>query len=372
MEHAPVSLNAMRALAAEFEIAGEVVESAPYGSGHINDTYAVVFRQATGTRRYILQRVNHLIFKNVPALMENVCRVTEHIRGKLAAMPGSDPDRETLTVIPTHAGTGYYEAPDGNFWRAYLFIENARTYDVPSGSEQIFEAARAFGRFQSLLADLPPPPLHETIVNFHHTPMRFETLKQAIDDDVCGRVPECREAIDFALEREPMTARVTDALDAGALPLRVTHNDTKINNVMLDDATGRGVCVIDLDTVMPGSLLYDFGDQARTMTGDFEENERDLGRVYAKLDRFEALVRGAMESGRESMTPLEIEWLPFGGRLITFTIGIRFLTDFLQGDVYFKTGRPGENLDRTRTQFALVKSMEAQNDAMREIIGRYS
>jgi Ser/Thr protein kinase RdoA (MazF antagonist) len=383
----PINKSAMADIVAHFQVAGQVVEAAPYGSGHINDTYAVVCAQGTtrpaaepsrcsghtaGRRRMIFQRVNHTIFKDVPGLMRNICRVTEHLRGKLADVPGSDPAREALTVIPTTDGGAYHRTAAGDFWRAYCFIEGAQTYDVPRDNRQIFEAARAFGRFQSLLADLPAPPLTETIANFHHTPMRVANLERAVAADACGRAKECGPEIDFALRFKPRTDRITSGMAAGALSCRVTHNDTKINNVMLDNVTGTGVCVIDLDTVMPGSMLYDFGDQARSTTGRFAENERDLTKIQMDLDRFDHLVRGYLETARGSLNAEELGLLPFAGMLMTYEVGIRFLTDYLQGDVYFRTHRPGENLDRSRTQLALVQQMMAKERELTQIVRKYT
>jgi hypothetical protein len=354
-----------------FRIPGTFVEGMPYGSGHINDTYAVTFEQAGEHRRYILQRVNHLIFKDVPRLMDNIRRVTEHVRGKLREIPGSDPERETLTIVPSTAGDAYCRDADGNYWRAYLFIENARTYDAVESAAQAYEAAKAFGRFQNFLLDLPAPPLHETIPDFHHTPKRFEKLEAAIAADAHNRAADAAAEIAFALARAEQTRTLVELLEAGELPARVTHNDTKINNVMLNDADGRGICVIDLDTVMPGTVLYDFGDQVRTTTATAAEDERDLGKVRFQLGMFDQLVHGYLDAAREFLVPAELRYLGFSGRLITFEIGIRFLTDFLEGDVYFKTHRPGHNLDRCRTQFEMVRQMEEQADDMERVVRRY-
>jgi hypothetical protein len=361
----------LRQVASNFCIAGVFVDAVPYGSGHINDTYAVTFRQDCGWKRYILQRVNHMIFKDVPRLMDNIQRVTEHVRGKLLGIDGSDPERETLTVIPTVSGAPYHRDPRGNYWRAYMFIEDARTYDSVQRGSQAYEAARAFGTFQHFLLDLPSPPLHETIPDFHHTPRRFEKLEAAIGADTHNRARTAAAEIEFALARKSETGTLVDLLESGDLPARVTHNDTKINNVMLNDADGAGICVIDLDTVMPGTVLYDFGDQVRTTTATAAEDERDLSKVQFRLDMFESLVHGYLDAARAFLVPSELKHLGFCGRLITFEIGIRFLTDFLEGDVYFKTHRDGHNLDRCRTQFEMVRQMESQSEAVEEIVARY-
>ena len=361
----------LQAVSRQFQIAGKFTEAVPYGTGHINDTYAVRFRTLGGTVRYIFQRVNHNIFRDVPRLMENIGRVTAHVRGKLAGVPGSDPDRETLTVIPSRDGAPFHRDPNGNFWRAYIFIEGARTFDIVESPAQAYEAAKAFGGFQKQLMDLSGPRLHETIPDFHHTPKRFAKLEQAIAKDVKNRAAKVNREIDFALAHKAMTGTLIDLLAKGELPERVTHNDTKINNVMLDDKTGRGVCVIDLDTVMPGLVLYDFGDQIRTTTFTGSEDEEDLGKVQFKLDLFEALIRGYLDAARDFLTPREVEFLAFSGKLITFEIGIRFLTDYLDGDVYFKTHKPDHNMYRSRVQFERVRLIEEQDEAAARIVAKY-
>ncbi|NQU11481.1 aminoglycoside phosphotransferase family protein, partial [bacterium] len=260
----------LRAIGAQFQIHGEFRQADPYGSGHINDTYCAVYDQGGTIVRFIHQRVNHLIFKNPVALMANVARVTAHLRQKLLADGASEIDRRTLTLVPTRAGAPYHCDAAGNHWRTYLFIENARTYDAVGSPQQAFAAARAFGRFQQLLADLPAPRLHDTIPDFHHTPKRFQGLEQAIAADRAGRAQRTGPEIEFAQRRQQLTT----ALLAAGLPERITHNDTKFNNVMIDDATGEGICVIDLDTVMPGLALYDFGDLVRTATSPAAEDER--------------------------------------------------------------------------------------------------
>ncbi|HEV7926229.1 MAG TPA: aminoglycoside phosphotransferase family protein [Verrucomicrobiae bacterium] len=352
----------LRAVARQFPLRGEFISSAPYGSGHINDTYCVVFDQGGTRLRYIIQRINHHIFKNPPALMENIQRVTAHLANKSAGQ--SDPSRRVLTLIPTHDGQAYYRDAQGDHWRVYIFIEKARTFDAVESPRQAFEAAKAFGQFQKLLADLPAPRLHDTIPDFHHTPKRFAALESAIAADVANRAKQAKPEIEFALRHRAATRMLLDA----NLPERVTHNDTKFNNVMLDDATGEGICVIDLDTVMPGLALYDFGDMVRTTTSPAKEDERDLSKVTMQFSMFEALAQGYLPAAEEFLTSAEKKLLPFAGVLITFEIGIRFLTDFLAGDTYFKVHREGHNLDRCRTQFKLVESIEQQEAAMRKLV----
>jgi Ser/Thr protein kinase RdoA (MazF antagonist) len=353
----------VRAVARQFQIHGEFLEAAPYGSGHINDTYCVVFQQAGTPVRYILQRINHGIFKNPVALMENIQRVTSHLAAKAGGQP--EATRRVLTLVAARDGRAWLVDADGNHWRAYLFIEKARTYDAVESVEQAFKAARAFGQFQAQLADLPAPRLHDTIPDFHHTPKRFAALEQAIGADVAGRAALAGREIQFALAHKAITGVLLDA----RLPERVTHNDTKFNNVMLDDATGEGICVIDLDTVMPGLALYDFGDMVRTTTSPAKEDERDLSKVVMQFPMFEALIRGYLPAAGGFLTPAEKKLLPFSGKLITFEIGIRFLTDYLAGDTYFKVHRDGHNLDRCRTQFKLVESIEQQEPEMNKLIG---
>jgi len=345
----------------QFQVSGQYLAAEPYGSGHINDTYCVTCDQGGARVRYILQRINHNIFKNPAALMENIQRVTAHIGGRLANRP--DASRRVLTVIPTRDGRPFHQDEQGNYWRTYIFIEKARTFDAVESSSQALEAAKAFGKFQKLLADLPSPRLNETIPDFHHTPKRFAALEKAIAADAVNRAALAKAEIDFALKHKPMAAVL---LDAG-LPERVTHNDTKFNNVMLDDATGEGICVIDLDTVMPGLVLYDFGDMVRTTTSPAKEDERDLEKVQMQFPMFEALVRGYLGAA-DFLSPSEKQFLPCSGKLITFEIGIRFLADFLSGDTYFKVKRDGHNLDRCRTQFKLVESIEQQEEKMNKLV----
>jgi Ser/Thr protein kinase RdoA (MazF antagonist) len=352
----------VRSVAGQFHIAGEFLSAEPYGSGHINDTYCVAYNQG-GTRvRYLFQRINHHVFKNPLALMENVERVTAHLAAKVAAEP--DASRRVLTLIPSRAGAGYLRDADGDVWRAYIFIEHARGYDAVETPQQALSAARAFGHFQKLLADLPSPRLHDTIPDFHHTPKRFAALERVIEVDPANRAAHAKPEIEFALRRREMCG----VLLAANLPERVTHNDTKFNNVLLDDTTGEGICVIDLDTVMPGLALFDFGDLVRTATSPTKEDERELGKVQMQFGMFEALARGYLSSAGEFLTLAEKDLLPFAGKLITFEIGLRFLTDYLAGDEYFKVSRDGHNLDRCRTQFKLVESIEAQETTMNKLV----
>jgi hypothetical protein len=358
------SSHDLRAIAGQFQIYGEFRQAEPYGTGHINDTYVAVFVQAGTPVRYILQRINHKVFDDPPAVMENILRVTSHLSKKLAGE--RDSSRRALTLIPARDGTVFHRDAAAHYWRAYFFIEKARTYDVLQSPEQAFQAAKAFGQFQRLLLDLPAPPLHETIVGFHDTPQRFAQLEQAITGDAANRARLVRAEIDFALRRKDMTGRL---LGAG-LPERVTHNDTKLSNVMLDNATGEGICITDLDTVMPGLAPYDFGDMVRTGTSPALEDERDLSKVTMQFHMFESLVRGYLASAAGFLAEAEREHLAFAGKLITFEMGIRFLADFLAGDVYYKVRNDTHNLDRCRTQFRLIQSMEQQEEEMNRVVSQ--
>jgi aminoglycoside phosphotransferase (APT) family kinase protein len=358
-------------IAQAFPLLGRFCHGVPYGSGHINDTFAITFDQAGTLGRYILQRVNRRIFKDVPALMENIRRVTAHVERKMRDANGQDSSRRALSVVETWGGQPCHQDAAGDFWRCYLFIESAATHDVITSPRQAAEAAKAFGEFQGLLVDLPGGRLHETIPFFHHTRRRFDTFQRALASDQHNRAAEVREEIAFVAAREALVDVLLGLQAGGEIPERITHNDTKLNNVMLDDVTGAGVCVIDLDTVMPGLALYDFGDMVRSATNPGAEDERDLTRVESRLDIFEALVEGYLASAGSFLNAAEVAHLAFAGRLITFEIGLRFLTDHLDGDVYFKTRRPGHNLDRARNQFALVRSMEQQQAAMEAVVRKH-
>lgn len=348
-------------IASQFFIHGDFRNAEPYGSGHINDTYKVEFDQS-GTRvRYIFQRINHDVFPDPAGLMENVRRVCDHAQNKLRESAAPEASRRALTLIPTRSG-GHWHVDGADHWRCYPFIERARTYDVIESLEQASAAAKAFGKFQGLLADLPGERLNETIPDFHHTRKRFERLLEVYEKDSHGRAAAVSEEMAFVREREADVSIIVDALDAGHIPERITHNDTKLNNVMLDDDTGEGVCVIDLDTVMPGTLLNDFGDMIRTATNSGNEDEKDLSKIHMRPAYFDAIAQGYLAGAAEFLQDREFELLPISGKIITFECGIRFLTDFLEGDVYFKTKREGHNLDRCRTQFKLVASIEEQMD----------
>lgn len=364
--------HAMPQVVKAFQVYGSFVDAQPYGSGHINDTLVASFSQS-GTRiRYIFQRINHRIFKDPVALMENISRVTAEAQRKLHLAGVPDASRRSLSVVPTKTGEPVHRDEQGNYWRCYPFIEGARTYDIIQNSRQAYEAARAFGEFQRLVAGLEGRRLNETIPNFHHSRDRFEKLRAAAKADTHGRLKLAQPEWDFFQAHESMVDRLLDMQASGQIPERVTHNDTKLNNVMIDDATESGICVIDLDTVMPGLALYDFGDMVRTATSPAAEDETDLSKVRMQMPMFEALVRGYLSSAGDFLNEIEKAHLAFSGKLIAFEIGSRFLTDFLEGDVYFKVKRDGHNLDRCRTQIALVQSIASQEDAMNQLVEEIS
>ncbi|MBN1874056.1 MAG: aminoglycoside phosphotransferase family protein [Anaerolineae bacterium] len=354
-----------------FQLDGQFVDAKLYGFGHINDTYEVCLKNGADTmQHYVLQRINHHVFKDPEKVMHNVIAVIAHLRNKIIA-EGGDPDRETLNIIPTANGKTLYRTEDGYYWRAYVFITGAQSYQVVENLTQVYHAGRAFGRFQYLLCDFPTDQLFETIPDFHHTRKRFDTFVEAVEKDVQNRARTVRSEIAFVEQRVHDTTVLIDLLEQGELPLRVTHNDTKFNNVMLDERTSEGVCVIDLDTVMPGLSLYDFGDFVRSAANPAMEDEPDVSKVYLDLEIFRHLTRGYMEEARSFLTPLEIDYLPFSAKLIALELGMRFLTDHLNGDTYFKVHRVNHNLDRCRTQFKLVCDIEENFQRMTEIVAQY-
>ena len=358
-------------IASQFCFRGDLLTAEPLRSGHINDSYAVVFR-APGNEphRYLLQRINHHVFPSPERLMQNIEGITEHIRNKVRAA-GGDPDREALTLVRTVLGGVLHRTLGGEYWRAALFIEGAQTYESARSLDQVYSAAQAFGFFQRMVSDFPAEKLHETIPDFHHTPKRFKAFVEAVQRDAQNRAHAVQAEIQFVEQRAAETSVLIDSLEAGILPQRVTHNDTKFDNVMIDDETGQGICVIDLDTVMPGLSLYDFGDAVRSGANTAAEDERDISLVTVDLDIFEQLTAGYLDAAGEFLTAAEIETLAFSARLMTFECGMRFLTDHLDGDRYFRIHHPDHNLDRCRTQFKMVRDMEAKLGEMERIVERH-
>ncbi len=336
-----------------------------YGNGHINDTYLF-----DSSPRYILQRINSNVFKKPEEVMENIKNVTIHLKKKIEAA-GGDPDRETLTVIPTVDGQDYYKDDKCNYFRMYRFIERSLSYDIAEDPIQLFYAGRAFGRFQNMLDDFPADRLYETIVDFHNTPQRVKQLESAIENNKAKRLQSVREEVDFAIKYSKYADVITDAMEKGEVPLRVTHNDTKLNNVLFDDKTKEEVCVVDLDTVMPGSMLYDFGDGMRFGAASGAEDEKELDKIWFDLEKFEQFTKGFVGEMKETITKKEIELLPISVLIMTYECGIRFLADHLNGDEYFKIHRENHNLDRARTQLKLVYDIESKLDKLSEIVKKY-
>jgi aminoglycoside phosphotransferase (APT) family kinase protein len=323
----PYQESKLLEISRQFYIYGDLLHAEPCKIGHINETYIATYNQGGIQVRYVHQRINTNVFKDPDAVMDNFVRVTTHQRKKLMAAGARDASRRTLFVVPTREGKFYHRNGDGECWRTLVFVEGVRTYEAVESPTQAFEAGKAFGEFQSLLVDLPGKRLAETIPNFHNTRKRFEALQQAVQADRANRCKDARREIDFALKQESIVDVILNALAKRKIPERITHNDTKFNNVMLDVVTGKAMCVVDLDTVMPGSVLYDFGDMVRTTTSPTLEDELDLGKVQMRLPMFKALARGYLESAGSFLTKSERSLIAFSGKLITFTIGIRFLTD---------------------------------------------
>lgn len=367
------SLNeAIAAFPIETAQNGSLVESSPYGNGHINDTFLLRCKAPDNReKKFILQRMNHNIFKNPPQLMENVVHVTQYLR-KTILSQGGDPDRETLNVLQTRDGADWFQDSSQNYWRVFPFIERSVCLEKVESAKDFYDSAVAFGNFQKQLADFPVEILHETIPNFHNTASRFADFQKAAAEGDQARIALAQAEIAFALERKEDTSVLTTLLSEGKLPLRVTHNDTKLNNILFDADTHKALCIIDLDTVMPGLSLYDFGDSIRFGANTGAEDETDLSKVGLDLSLFEAFTKGYLEGCAGRLTAKETELLPMGAKLMTYECGIRFLADFLTGDHYFKIHRDHHNLDRARTQFQLVADMEAKWQDMTAIVKKYA
>ena len=356
---------------AAFAFGGEVVGAVRYGSGHINDTFCVHTQPGEGPcRRFILQRISAAAFHHPDQVMANIASVTAFLRRAIAEA-GGDPSRETMTVLPTREGRSFYTDSEGGAWRVYPFIENTVCLQAAETPELFAASARTFGRFQRMLKDYPADTLYETIPRFHDTEDRLAKLKAAVAADTTGRVKDVQPELDFVRKREADCSVALQALREGRLPLRVTHNDTKLNNVLIDRDSGEGICVIDLDTVMPGLSINDFGDSIRFGANHSAEDERDLSKVSFDLSLYEVYTQGFLEGAGGALTPAELDYLPWGAKLMTLECGIRFLTDYLNGDHYFRIHREGQNLDRCRTQFKLVADMEAQWEAMKAVVDKY-
>lgn len=351
-----------------FAYAGKVEKVSPHGSGHINDTFLII--QAGEPQKIILQRINTDIFVHPDQVVANIEKVTSYLRDVLTA-EGKDPERGTLRLLPTREGAYSYVDSEGHWWRAYLFIDDATSFDIVKDPQDFYNSALAFGHFQNQLADFPVESLYETIPAFHDTRKRFADFKRAVEKDVCGRASSVQKEIQFVLDREADANYFAELLDAHAFPMRVTHNDTKLNNILIDNASGEAICVIDLDTVMPGLAVNDYGDSIRFGASTALEDEQDLSKVWCDMDLFDIYTKGFIEGCAGSLTDIELDNLPMGAKMMTFECGMRFLADYLEGDVYFKIHREGHNLDRARTQFKLVADMEEKWQTMHDIVAKY-
>lgn len=358
--------QALQTVIEAFAFEGAVTAIEPFGGGHINETVLLTTEKGT---QYILQKINTFVFTKPHELMENIFNVTEFLKKRIIEQEGN-PNRETLTFIRTRDGRHYYDGPKGN-WRAYRFQNGLMALNAARNTADFYESGKAFGKFQHLLQNYPAETLHETIPHFHDTPERMRQLHEAIQKNVSGRLENVREEIAFALQREQSACIIMELQAEKVLPVRVTHNDAKLNNVLLDPITGEGVCVIDLDTVMPGQAIFDFGDAIRFGASTAAEDESDLSKVELDLELFEAFTKGFLEGCHAVLTPAEKDLLPTGAWMMTFENGVRFLTDYLNGDVYYKTNYPEHNLVRARNQFKLVQEMEAKQDQMQAIVAQY-
>ncbi len=363
--------NDARELLSHFAIDGDVVTAIPYGNGHINDTKYVVVKKNGIRHEYILQKINKNVFKNPAELMENYDSVTSYLREIIKKM-GGDPERETLSVIKTKDGANYHKDSEGEYWRLVNFVTDSMSYDKVERPEQFYDSAVSFGNFQYLLKDYPAETLHETIKNFHNTPDRYRQLMEAVERDVCGRLSEVEAEVEFCKARREFAGTLEAAHAEGRLPLKVTHNDTKLNNILFDKNTGKALCVCDLDTIMPGYSVNDFGDSIRFGATTALEDEADLSKVNFDISLYELYVKGFIEGAKGGLSEGELELLPIGAMMMTFECGMRFLTDYLSGDTYFRISREKHNLDRARNQFKLVSDMEKALPEMRAIVKKYS
>jgi Ser/Thr protein kinase RdoA (MazF antagonist) len=352
----------MNDILSRFALEGTPISCARYGSGHINETYLAVTNRP---HLYILQRLNGFVFPNLRGVMDNIVAVTNHLRQKT-----DDPSR-TLTLVPTRDGRDYLVTEQGDYWRLYEFVLNSVCLEKAESVDDFRQSAAAFGEFQNQLADFPVQSLVEIIPRFHDTPQRFRQLHAAIESDPAGRAAGAREEIQGYLAYERDAGELMNLLKNGDLPLRVTHNDTKLNNVLLRESDHRPLCVIDLDTVMPGLAAWDFGDAIRYGANDCPEDEPDPNKVHLNMEKYETYLRGYLDAAGAALTPLEKETLPWGARVITLETGIRFLTDYLEGDHYFRIRRPNQNLDRTRKMLKLTEDMEAHFAQMGDAVARY-
>ncbi|MBX7143873.1 MAG: aminoglycoside phosphotransferase family protein [Oligoflexia bacterium] len=353
-----------------FAIKGQLCGLEPFKSGHINQTYRSVWREDGVEKRFIHQRINHDVFRDVELLMANIALVTEHL-AKAFAQGKGEPGERTLQLVPTRSRGSFLHDAQHGYWRTYVFVEGMENFDVCPDSVHAFQAARALGRFVALLRDIDIARIKEPILRFQDSRYRYEDFDAAIKQNKAGRIASVREEIDFAETQRVLACTLIDSLRAGKIPLRLTHADPKFNNVLFDSATKQAACIVDLDTCMPGTILYDFGDLVRSTAVPAAEDERDLSKVHMSMEYFEALVKGYLEATYTFVTREEVELFAIAPRALAITLGVRFLTDYLNGDTYFRVHREGHNLDRARAQFQIARSMSAQESKMRELVQRY-
>lgn len=357
----------LRRIFSRFRAEGSFLEGKSFGPGHIHDTYRIITAEKE-CNDYILQRLNSNVFRDIPGLQENMERVTSHLRKKIAAIAGSNPERECITLVPDReTGKSFITDEEGRYWRLMVFISDHRSYERVDSRHKAYEGGRIIGKFQALLADLPGKPLNETIPRFHDIASRLDTFHQVVSRDPVSRAASVKEEIEAITSREEEMKTILRLGAAGKIPLRITHNDTKFNNILFD-SNDRALLLIDLDTVMPGYVHYDFGDAIRTATNRAEEDAADLSSVSMDIEIYRAYAEGFLSETRNTLNTTEIEYLPFAPKLLTYIMATRFLTDFIDGDNYYKIGYPLHNLQRVRVQLTLLRDMEAQYNTMVQII----
>ena len=365
-----MSYNEIKNILPRFHFRGEYVTSSELTSGNINNTYVLEYKEGSKTLMYTLQRINTYVFRDPLGVMQNIASVTDHLKASLLRNNGSA-DRQVLELVRTVDGNVMYQDMKNGVWRAYTFIPDALALDVVEQPEQMEEVGRAFGRFQRNLADFQAGQLSETIPNFHNTTKRFYAFVRAVDENKAGRAREVGDEIEFLFERRRMMGEIVRLLENKVLPLRVTHNDTKSNNVLLDKQTGKALCVIDLDTVMPGSSLYDYGDGVRFGASTAREDEEDTSLIRLDMDKTRAFTRGFIQETAGILSDEELQRLPLGIKVLTCELAMRFLTDYLDGDLYFKVNSPQHNLIRTRAQMALLKDVEIRENELQDMVQQY-
>jgi len=362
-----LSYNRIKGILPQFPFEGKYVSSSEMTSGNINNTYRLTYKSGDKLIQYTLQHINPYVFKEPDKVMENIKNVTEHLKSTLEAQ-GLDPSRRVLQMIKTKTGDIMYKDPSGYYWRAYYFIDNATPYNSVEKPEHFYEVGRIFGEFQKLLCNYPVEDLHETIPDFHNTTRRFYAFVASVAEDKAGRVEEVENEIEFLFDRRRMMGEIVKKLKTGEIARRVTHNDTKINNVLIDDETDKAICVIDLDTVMPGSALYDFGDAIRFGASTAAEDEEDISKISLDMNLFKKFTAGFLSEVRGFLPDHEIRLLPLGVKVITCELAMRFLTDYIDGDLYFKVRSPDHNLIRARAQMKLLTDIEKKSEEMEKVI----